>query len=170
MDNKNELLRKLKALADAGVDGEQKNAQKILERLLDKYDLKLSDLDAAELKEHRFRFTGKQEREILKQICFKVTDGEKRVYSYCSGKGSKTEICCECTDTDAIQIRFEFDFYKELWHEELDLFLTAFIAQHQLYDSKPSNAPSKLNPEDRSRIHVMMASLRDKKPARLLPK
>ena len=170
MDDKSELLRKLKNLADAGVAGEQKNAQKILERLLKKYDLELSDLEDAELKEHRFQFTGKQEREILKQICFKVTDGDRRVYSYKSGKGSRTEICCKCSDAEAIRIRFEFDFYKELWNEELHLFLTAFIAKHQLFDSKPSGAPSKLSPEERMRIQALMQGLQTKNPVRLLPR
>ena len=169
MDNKTELLKKLKALADAGVDGERDNAQKILDRLLKKYDLTLADIEFDEIKEHAFQFRGKQEREILKQICFKVTDGDRRVYHYRTGIGSKNTICCECSDAEAIQIRFEFDFYKELWEEELKLFLTAFIVKHEIFDSKPANCPSTLSAEERMRLHAMVMGLADKRPARLLP-
>ena len=162
MEEKEVLLKKLKALADKGVGGEQENAKKILDRLLKKYDIELSDLDGESVFEHEFEYSDKFEREILKQICFKVTDGDRRVYSYKRGPGCRTKICCECTDAEAAQIRFENDFYTELWREEMAYFLTAFISKHRLFDNKPNERPSALSEEDRMHISRMMNSLQDK--------
>lgn len=162
MGEKEVLLKKLKALAEKGVGGEQENAKRILDRLLKKYDIELSDLDGESVFEHEFEYSGKFEREILKHVCFKVTNGDRRIYSYTRGPGCRSKICCECTDAEAAQIRFENDFYSELWRQEIECFLTAFIIKHQLFDNKPDERPSTLSDEKRMRIFRMMRCLQDK--------
>lgn len=52
------LARKLKALADKGIDGEKQNAIKMLENFMSKHDIKPEDI----------------EDDIKKERCFKVED------------------------------------------------------------------------------------------------
>lgn len=44
MNNKAELLKKLKALVDRGIDGEKVNAEKKLKELMRKYDISENEL------------------------------------------------------------------------------------------------------------------------------
>ena len=43
-----ELARKLKALADKGIDGEKYNAQKQLDKIMKKYGIRMEDLELQE--------------------------------------------------------------------------------------------------------------------------
>ena len=45
MSNKAELLKKIKALADRGVDGERESAQTLLARLMEQYGISETDLE-----------------------------------------------------------------------------------------------------------------------------
>ena len=45
MSNKEELLKKIKALADRGVDGERENAQAILYRLMEQYGISEAEIE-----------------------------------------------------------------------------------------------------------------------------
>ncbi len=166
-DSKQELLRKLKALADSGVGGEKENARRILLRLLDKYDIAEANLDDEALTEHTFKACGARERTLLIQVCFKVTNGNRHVYSYKRGVGSRSEICCSCTRAEGIQISFEFDFYRELWRNEEDMFFRAFIQKHQIFDNKPGEGVE-LEPGELARMVGMMRAMQDKTPQLLI--
>ena len=164
MNDKNqELLRKLKALADRGVGGEKENARRILQELLDKYNIAEADLDDDILEEHIFKACGARERTLLIQTCFKVTNGDRQVYSYKKGKGSRSEICCSCTKAEAVRIGFEFDFFRELWKDEEDLFFRSFIQKHRIFDNKPGEG-KELEPGELARMMGMMAAMQDKSP------
>lgn len=166
-DSKQELLRKLKALADGGVGGEKENAQRILRRLLDKYDISEAELDDEALTEYTFRACGARERTLLIQVCFKVTNGARQVYSYKRGAGSRSEICCRCTKAEGIQIGFEFDFFRELWRDEEDMFFRSFIQKHRIFDDKPGEG-KELEPDELARMMGMMRAMQDRTPQLLI--
>ncbi|MDO4989336.1 MAG: hypothetical protein Q4E45_02410 [Eubacteriales bacterium] len=164
MNDKNqELLRKLKALADRGVGGEKENARRILQELLDKYNIAEADLDDDILEEHTFRACGARERTLLIQTCFRVTNGDRQVYSYQNGKGSRSEICCNCTKAEAVRIGFEFDFFRELWKDEEKMFFLAFIQKHRIFSDKPGEG-MELDPGELARMVRMMGVMQDKNP------
>ena len=48
--NKEELLKKIKALAEAGIGGEKKNAQEMLKKLMKKYKIKEKDIEIESIK------------------------------------------------------------------------------------------------------------------------
>lgn len=167
-DRNQELLRKLKALADRGVDGEQEQARRILNRLLKKYGVAETDLLDEAQREHTFKYFGPRERSLLVQVCYKITNGDRGIYAYRHGKGSKTELCCHCTKAEAIQIGVEFDFYKELWKEEEALFFRAFVYKHRIFSNRPSGEEDKIGAEELLRIQLMMQGLQDKEPRLML--
>ena len=162
-DSKQELLRKLKALADGGVGGEKENARRILQRLLDKYDVSATDLDDDILEEHTFKACGTRERTLLIQVCYKVTNGGRRIYYRTKGAGSRSEILCDCTKAEAIQISVEFDFFRELWKDEEDMFFRAFIQKHRIFSDEPGDG-EELDPDELERMVGMMRTMQDKSP------
>ena len=164
-DQKNDLLRKLRALAERGEPGERENARAILAGLMEKYGVEEGDLQDDALDEHRFVSHNTRERSLLVQVIYKVTDGARHVYSYRKGQGSKNTICCKCTKAEAVQIGIEFDFYRELWQQELDLFYKAFIYKHEIFSSQHTNGESpKLSDEEIARIALMMHTMSDRSP------
>lgn len=164
MGNSNiDLLRKLKALTEGGVGGEKENARRILQRLLDKYNVSEAELGDYLIEKHTFKACGRRERTLLNQVCFKVTNGDRRIYYYTKGSGSRSEICCDCTKAEAIQISVEFDFFRELWKDEEDMFFRAFIQKHRIFSDKPGDG-EELDPDELERIIGMMRVMQDKSP------
>jgi hypothetical protein len=155
-----ELLQKLKALAERGEGGEKETAQKMLEKLMVKYGVEEADLSDDKLEDHDFRFHTKYEKRILKQVMYKVADG-RDTYTYRYGDGSRTTYGITCTKAEALQIQIEYEFYVNLWYEELDFFLRAFIQKHSIFDLKPGHATSEISEEDLMRMMSMMQGMKD---------
>lgn len=169
--DKIDRLKKLHTLAMKGVDGEKENAQKILEELLKKYDVTLSELESNDEKIENFTFwyKGEAERQILAQIHYKVTDNSTYYRLYKNERLSKTMLRFKCTKSQKVEIEFLFDFYKRLWEEEYQIFLDAFICKHRLFgngnDSKEDSNPDLDRYE---RILSMMQSLKEASPLLVL--
>lgn len=51
----NELLKKIKALAERGYGGEKENAEKLLKKLMKEYNIKEEDLDEDVIKDFPFK-------------------------------------------------------------------------------------------------------------------
>lgn len=161
-DQENELLRKLRALAVRGEQGEQENARRILDKLMKKYGVEEADLQDDALEEHRFVSHNAREKSLLVQVIYKVTDGDRHVYNYRRGEGSRNTICCKCTKAEAAQIGIEFDFFRELWQQEVDLFYRAFVYKHRIFSRRPSDGSDGLSAEDHLRLAMMMSGMKDK--------
>lgn len=73
MSNKAELLKKIKALADRGVDGERESAQILLARLMEQYGISETDLEEERRETAWFRYSQETERRLLNQIIYMVT-------------------------------------------------------------------------------------------------
>lgn len=156
-----ELLKKLKALAERGVDGEQVTAKAILERLMTKYGVADEDLSDDKLEDHDFRFHTPQERKLLAQVMYKVAK-DRRTYHYTRGKGCQTTAGITCTKAEALQIQIEYEFYLELWQEDLQLFLEAFIQKHEIFDMSPGHKTDRIDDDRYERMKNMMAGMQDK--------
>ena len=161
---KPELLQKIKALSEVGVGGEKDNALVLLNKLMS--STAGADLPIEEPEEHRFHYHNHWEKRLLLQIMSKIaTDRQK--YRYLSGPGSKSTVCCVCTETEKLQIEFEYAFYSRLWAEELETFFHAFVQKHRLFAPTPVHT-NKLAPEELERIGILMAGLQDRAPTPLI--
>jgi hypothetical protein len=159
--NSVEFLKKLKALADRGVGGERDSAQKLLEKLMVKYHVQEADLSDEQLEDYDFHYHNKYEKSLLVQTISKFAHGRK-VFRYTCGKGSRTIRIVRCTKAEALQIQIAYDFYVELWNEELDVFLEAFIRKHDILDSSPGANQVEISEEHLERLAAMMAGLQDR--------
>ena len=152
------LIKKIQALAERGVGGEKETAQRKLRALMEKYGIESLELDEERVQEHEFHYAGPIERKILIQIIYKVLKEadllRESVFSYKYGPGSRSTKIVHCTEAQAIEIRIQFDFYKDLWKEEQDLLLDAFIQHHRLFGNG-SAEERELTPEELERLRRM---------------
>lgn len=168
MSNKTELLNKIKALAEAGSGGEREQAQRILEKLMRKYDIKDSDLSDNTIDEITvFKFHGHDEEILIAQIIYKVTNRRDLYYikNIATGRKQKTVIRAYCTPAQKIEIEFLFDFYVELWKKEKEFFLKTFIQKHRLFGNlKCDNSQSELSDSEILKMRQLMNSMDDDSP------
>lgn len=161
-----ELLEKLKALSESGVGGEKENARELLDKLLCEHGIDVTDFPD-ELKEYQFHYCDQWERSLLLQIMSKIAPNRQK-YRYAAGPGSRSVICCVCTEAEKLQIEIEHEFYSRLWQEELDTFFYAFVLMHRLFDPSPNQTTGEVDPELIKRMRTMMAGMQDKEPPLLL--
>ena len=92
------------------------------------------------------------------------------VFCYNYGPGSKSIRSVYCTEAESIEIRIQFEFYKELFKEETELLLEAFIQHHAIFGS--GNVSDKELTEDEKnrmkRMFQMEAGLSNKSIVPLL--
>lgn len=162
MDEKNiALMKKLKALADRGVGGEQENARKMLDRLMKKYNVSELDLDDEKLARHDFVYHSAFDKKLLRQVIYKIAT-DRNQFRYTRGKGKRTVLTVECTKSEAVQIGIEYEFYRTLWDEEVVFFLEAFIQKHEIFDTKPGHATSEIDEERSRRMGMLIRGMQDK--------
>lgn len=131
-------IKKLQALAERGVGGEKKTAEKMLQRLLEKNGIStLEELEKDEVEYFLFSYNGKHEIKLLMQCMYKVL-GYSNNTTYFRTKGTRQKIGIYCTKAQRIEIELEFEFYRNVFYEELPSFMSAFIAAQDIF---PPDAP-----------------------------
>lgn len=137
MANKDDLLRKIKALAEQGAPGEREAAKNMLEKLMLKYDIdSIDDIEDEQSEMREFHFRNKYDKRILLQIAYKVIGHLFKTCNYriiATQKKAKNYIGISCTKPQEVEILFLRDFYYELYLKEVDFFLEAFIQKHNLF-------------------------------------
>ena len=139
MDEKTiQRIKKLQALAERDVGGEKTTAQKKLAKLLK--DNGINSLDELQKKEYEytiFSYNGKHEIKLLRQCMYKVmgTKSDRTAYK---PYGRRQKIGIYCTKAQKIEIELEFEFYRNVFYEELSTFMDAFIQAQKIF---PEDAP-----------------------------
>lgn len=155
-------IKKLQALAERGVGGEKTTAVAMLEKLLAKNGIEtLEELETEEVEYFLFSYKGKHEIALLKQCMYKVIGAAEAVTQGCyRSRGTRQKIGLYCTKAQKIEIELEFEFYRNVFYEELGNFMSAFIQAQKIF---PADAPCKefditeLTPEDLSRMAMQDA-------------
>jgi hypothetical protein len=137
METIKEKLRKIKALADKGIDGEARSAQYQFERLLSKYNLTIEDIFDNTLKERKFKVGKSEERIFIHTLATNIGDRYKNVFIY---KGKPSEKYIELTDQEYIDFEQQFSFHRKQLKKELkksnnELF-NAYCFKHRLYNKE----------------------------------
>lgn len=145
MSNKTELLQKIKALADRGVEGERESAQAILSRLMEQYGISEAELEEDRRETAWFAYSQEIERRLLAQIIYMVTGASSYgcVGTYTGRKRKK--LGAECTAAERMEIEANYEFFKAAMSEELEIFFSAFA-----YKKQPFPARRKM-PEEENR-------------------
>ena len=133
-DKKKQLLNKLKALAERGVGGEKETAQRKLQELMEKYEIDENDLSDDKKEKYQFKYKNEFEKKLIKQIAYRTFKKEwsERMYTYSRGRGKRSIMLIECTKAEEIQLRIEYEFYKDLWKEEAEFLFNVFIQKHRI--------------------------------------
>lgn len=123
-----ELAKKLKALADRGVDGEKENAAEMLGKFMEKHKLSLEDIEGEKKRRRRFKVLADQ-KIFFNQICSNVLGRNYRVES----TGQAIYKVVEVTDAEYVEILAKYEFYWKHYQKEQEIFYKAFIQKNQLY-------------------------------------
>lgn len=133
-----QLIKKLQALAERGVGGEKETAERKLQQLLEKNGIySLDELEEDKAEYFLFGYNGKHEIKLLKQCMYKVL-GAKEKKEYYKTRGKRQKIGIYCTMAQKIEIELEFEFYRNVFYEELPSFTAAFIQAQGIF---PPDAP-----------------------------
>lgn len=145
-------LKKIQALAERGVGGEKESAQKKLEKLLADNNITEFDLAEEKVNYYLFSYSGGAYRErLLRQVFYKVL-GHKSQFKIYRTKGTRNKYGVYCTPAQKLEIDLDFEFYCNLFENELEILLSAFIQKQELF---PEDAPhesinfNNLTPQER---------------------
>lgn len=115
-------LRKIKALAYDGIDGEKESASIHYQRMLSKYGLSESDIDGTEKNKRLFVTSTRWQLELLCQIAALNTDDN---VIYRAGKNTRNAVMY-LTDIDFINITELYQWHKKHYQKDLRNVLSAF--------------------------------------------
>lgn len=135
-DRTQRLIEKLKVLSERGVGGEKASAQKKLLKLLADNGLSLEDLQEEQPRYYLFSYAP-YKLKLLNQIIYKVL-GTEDFHTYKS-RGTRNKIGTYCTPAQKIEIELDYEFYGNLFDEEMELLMSAFIAKQNIF---PEDVPT----------------------------
>ena len=136
MTEREELLKRLervKALAERGVGGEKENAEALLKRLMEKYEISDEDIEDTSTRTYFIRYQTQWERKLLHQIAY-MHLGSGHSFG-CVGtytNRSRKKVGVECTPAQYIEIEADYEFFRTAMEEEMSIFYTAFISKNNL--------------------------------------
>lgn len=145
---KMDVIKKLKALSDRGINGEKENATKLLNKLMKKYGITEEELEKSEVK--TIWITLKNHAEV--KICSQILYAHFENVSLWQRNGHRTKYWLELTPAQEIEFKYMLSVYLKSFYNEQEIFINAFIQKNQIF---PINGPvidiSELTPEEREK-------------------
>lgn len=149
--DKQELIKKIKALADGGVGGEKENAQKLLAELMLKYNITEEEIAEETVKDFdfikpKFFMAG----ELMVQVLYSVIGKEMRKNKgiYCWNR----KHYIRCTTAEFLEFEAKFNFYMFHFKKEAKRFYSAFVQANKIFPpvekTEERNKDYKLSKED----------------------
>lgn len=160
-------LRKVKALADAGVDGEAEAARLQLEKLCAKHGVTLDDLAEVERVEVvKFTTRDSFERMLLVQVLAHVLDSHS-VRCLRRGRASFANL----TAAQRIDATELYAHYRKELAKERERLFVAFVHRHHLFPKTAKDTePAPLDLAELAALMAMMAGLRSRHVDRDAPR
>lgn len=123
-------MKHLLELSKRGAEGEKQNSEKLLKKLMKKYNISEEDLSKDDIKKHEIRFRTKWQERLISQILFMINPN-RNTYKYTNRKAKISII--ELTDAEFIEWKYMYEVYCAAFEEELDVFTTAFIQKNNIF-------------------------------------
>lgn len=159
-DNKiRERIVKLHKLVEQGIGGEKQNAQKILNKLLAKHGITLSEItDDDKEEEFIIKFKGSFEKRLLIQIIRKIRNRETM------GCFNKNRLYFNSTKMEHVEILTLFSVYKNALSREFEDLFVAFIHQQDIFPLQKDDDQAEKNdkpktPEERDRAKKLASMM-----------
>lgn len=155
-------LQKIYNLATnpSATEGERTTAFELFERLLHDSGLTLEDIKTADNVQNVYKFTwkNKYERDILYQCVFKAIN-QRTVDRYAINSRSCGFLLTSQQYNNVIIL---YTFYRKVWQEDVENFLTAFLTKHRVTSDQPSDGtPEPMDFDKLQRIVAMMQGLQN---------
>lgn len=132
---------KLKNLAERGVGGEKESAQKKLKEILIANKIScIEELNENNIEVNFFDTKNKYEKQIFAQICFKKFNGDRERCCFYNKPDDRNRVGIYCTQAEKVELELEFEFYRDLYYDELEYFTNAFIQAQELFPDVPSSS------------------------------
>lgn len=157
-----EKIKRVRALAERGVDGEKDSATALLDRMMEKYGITETELAEERREIAWFRYKTPLECRLLHQVIYAVTG---RAASGCVGAYTgrkRKKVGIECTAAERLEIEISFEFYKAALEQELERFYTAFVQKNGIFPEKAIDEvpePGEIDLEEARRISLIMAGM-----------
>lgn len=152
MDNKKELLLKLQELAKRGVNGEKENADKLLKKLMKKYNISEDEINNEEINEVELELRNDIEVRLASKILFSFFDNAPLYRRW------KKRVKCytKLTKSQEIEFRYMLSVYLEDFRKQELIFYRAFINKNRIFPKEildgEGKSPYDASPEERAEI------------------
>lgn len=144
------LAKKIKALAEKGIDGEKENAQQKLDLLMNKHNISHDDIEGVEILNYFFNVK-KNDFPLWYQLVKRINESIRTYGAFPIKKIKALQLkgnyMISCTPVEYIEIEAKFEFYLKLYTKELDIFTTAFYSANDLLIDNP-DAVNNLSEEE----------------------
>lgn len=154
-------LKKIKELADRGLDGEAVSAKKKLELLLSKHNLTIHDIEGEELVRRHFKYIGSWHKRLVMQT---VSSCCNREVDFFRNSFYKSMLLVDLTDLEYAESLNKLDFHLKQFRKEKkkaeNAFFAAYIHQHHLFGvSSGEESGEEISHEELMAILSMMEKL-----------
>ena len=155
-------LLKLLALAKRGEGGERENAQRFLERELQRRGMTVEDLDDDKSKpvECEFRWRHEYERWLLIQILAMVTESDRVRYTKAA---REKRLFTKLTTAQKMEVEMFYEAYRVSLSAAIELTIAAFVMKNDIFSRNQSTeniASPEMSMEDMVAIAAIMAGMR----------
>ena len=148
MDNKKELLLKLQELAKRGVNGEKENADKLLKKLMKKYNISEDEINDEEINEVELELKDDIEVRLACQILFSFFDDAPLYQKW----RKRIKYYTKLTKSQEIEFRYMFSVYLEDFRKQELIFYRAFIYKNNIFPDGKGRSLYDVSPEERAEI------------------
>lgn len=133
-----EKLRKVKALAERGIDGEKEVAILKLQAICAKYGIRYEDLDKVELIEREIKFYDKIEKQLIIQIIGVIIEPDERNFYR-----RRSRLLIDLSDAEWEQFKHAWNFHKGQFKKErakaIRAILLGYIHKHDIFTENQRN-------------------------------
>lgn len=140
-------LRKVLALAERGIGGEKENAQRMLEKLMAKYDLDIEDLEGESVQCYWWNYDNRFEADLLKQVYGKVKDITQISYY----KGDR-KFGFDLTKAEYLDMDVHYTVLRKDLKTHIEDAYNAFIAANDVYPETSSGRIRQRTSEELERL------------------
>lgn len=148
-DSLRRRIKSLQTLVDRSSGGEKVNAQELLNKILDKYDITLDEvIKDEEVKYYDWHYCNWYEEKLLVQVMCKVLGDQEWQLMRTRYRRQRDGVCC--TAAQALEIELEYEFHCKMFEEDLRIFLRSYVQKNRLFG--PADPNYKPTPEEQAEI------------------
>lgn len=153
-----ERLKKIKELADRGIEGEAAAAHEKLQQGLKRFGLTLADLQGIKRTEQQIGYDNEYEADIITQV---VASMQLQAYKRNRNGRWLKKVFVECTLTELAELRLRLEFYLIVFRKELADITLAYIYKHELFRPNIEPTSGDMDLERAKKLHTLMRGLSD---------